>query len=134
MNKNNFLIVIGLVLLALFLSLNNPMNPFIEQPASGTDVSVFRTVAMVMGDGGAPYEDSFDHKGPLLYIVYWLAGNISWNHGIWWICFLAVLMTTLYMYKTALFFSDSKVASWVVFFLWPQHFTVIIKVAAIRKT
>ena len=31
LNKNNFLIVIGLFLLALFLSLNNPMNPFVGQ-------------------------------------------------------------------------------------------------------
>ena len=59
-----------LLVLSFLLAMANPMNPLVDVPRTGTDSSVFRTVAMVMQQGGMPYLDSFDHKGPLLFVYY----------------------------------------------------------------
>lgn len=57
-------------------------SPVINHPY--TDSSVFVYVGRVMQNGGLPYVDVFDHKGPLLYLLncfgLCLTGNIS---GIW---------------------------------------------------
>ena len=69
---------------------------------AGTDSSVFRTVAMMMDRGYVPYRDTFDHKGPFIYILNWLGMQISYYRGIWLIEFAALFGTFLYMYKIIL--------------------------------
>ena len=59
---------LGLSFVFLF---NSPLHPWIRGEST-TDSSVFRTVAMMMRYGYMPYRDSFDHKGPLLYIIEFL--------------------------------------------------------------
>lgn len=46
------------------------------------DSSVFRYVAYVMKKGGIPYRDTFDHKGPVLYLINYLGLLINLN-GVW---------------------------------------------------
>ncbi|MCR5758259.1 MAG: hypothetical protein K6F95_10195 [Selenomonas sp.] len=90
-----------LLVLSLLLALANPMNPLVEWPRTLTDQSVFRTVAMVMQQGGMPYLDSFDHKGPLLFVYYYWGMNLSYNHGVWLFCWASLLITLVFMYRTA---------------------------------
>ncbi|MBR2215316.1 MAG: hypothetical protein IJ849_06115 [Selenomonadaceae bacterium] len=77
------------------------MNPIVAWPNTGTDTSVFRTVGLAIQQGGMPYVDSFDHKGPLLYLFYWLGMNISYNHGVWLLCFISLFGTCFAMYRIA---------------------------------
>lgn len=57
-------------------------SPIINHPY--TDSSVFVYVGRVMQNGGLPYVDVFDHKGPLLYILNYLGLSITGNiWGIW---------------------------------------------------
>lgn len=67
---------------------------------AGKDSSVFRTVALMMDQGYAPYRDTFDHKGPLMYILNWLGLQISYYRGIWVIEYITLFVTFAYMYKT----------------------------------
>lgn len=67
----------------------------------GTDTWVFKTVALTMHKGGMPYLDSFDHKGPLLYILNYWGNLISYLKGIWVIEFGMDFMTFITMYKIA---------------------------------
>ena len=46
------------------------------------DSSVFRYVAYVMKKGGIAYRDTFDHKGPVLYLINYLGLLINLN-GVW---------------------------------------------------
>ena len=51
----------------------------------GPDSSVFVYVAKVIINGGMPYRDTFDHKGPLLYLINVLGLIINKDLGLWFI-------------------------------------------------
>lgn len=88
------IICVSIILAAavfLFL-LNSELYPF-GNGKSSTDSSVFRTVAMMMDKGYMPYRDSFDHKGPLLYIIDYVGMKISYTHGIWIIEYISLFLT-----------------------------------------
>lgn len=84
----------------LFL-MQSPLNLFCEYGNSTTDSSVFRTVATYMLEGGIPYKDSFDHKGPLLYILNYFGMLLGDFKGIWIIEFIGLLITFCFIYKIA---------------------------------
>ena len=88
------------IILALIFGINSPLHPWLGTEA-GTDSSVFKTVVMMMERGYQPYRDSFDHKGPFLYILNWLGNRISPYNGIWWIEVTAIAITLFMLYKTA---------------------------------
>ena len=73
------------------------------------DSSVFRYVGKVILSGGMPYRDTFDHKGPLLYLIQ-AAGMSLGSYGLWALEFLAMVITSLYLYKIARMFAGRKVS------------------------
>ena len=83
-----------------FFSLKSPLHPWVGSDAA-TDSSVFKTVALMMKKGYMPYKDSFDHKGPLLYIINWIGDCIQSYRGIWIIEFVFMVLTIWIMYKTS---------------------------------
>lgn len=64
--------------------------------AHGVDSSVFVHVAQVMHEGGTPYIDIMDHKGPLLYWINYLSlfmgkyGVLLPQYIMWMIIFCAI--------------------------------------------
>lgn len=81
---------------------------------SGTDSSVFMTVAMMMDKGYMPYRDSFDHKGPLIYLINYVGRKIAVYRGVWVLEFLFLLITVCYLYKTARILCRRKIACLVI--------------------
>ncbi len=98
------------VMLVLFIvtflyMIDSPLCFFRNAPCD-TDSSVFITIATVMKNGGMPYVDSFDHKGPLLYFINYLGLMISYYKGIWFVEFVMNYSTFFFMYKIARLVSD----------------------------
>lgn len=95
---------IGILLLFMLLSflfaLKSPLNIW-QNGDAGTDSSVFKYVAFLMGKGYMPYRDTFDHKGPLLYIINLLGNSISYYRGIWLFELITIFITLLFLYKIA---------------------------------
>lgn len=87
-----------MAIMSFFFMLKSPLHPWIGGD-TGTDDSVFKTVALMMEKGYMPYRDSFDHKGPLLYILNWIGNKISSYSGIWVIEFLFMTGTFFMIYK-----------------------------------
>lgn len=87
-------------LLSFVYLFRSPLHPWIGAD-SGTDASVFKTVAMMMDKGYMPYRDSFDHKGPILYILNWIGNRISGYRGVWVVEFVFLAATVFLIYKTA---------------------------------
>lgn len=87
-------------LLALLFGFSSPLHPWISAE-SGTDSSVFKTVALMMEHGFMPYKDSFDHKGPFLYILNWIGNRISQYSGIWVVEIVAIGVAFFVLYKIA---------------------------------
>lgn len=66
-----------------------------------TDSSVFYYVARVILNGGMPYKDTFDHKGPLLYVLNVIGLRIASMKGIWVVELLFLAGTFYLFYRTA---------------------------------
>ena len=76
-----------LFILAFIFLTKSPLHIWIRSD-SDTDSSIFLTVAMMMDRGYMPYRDTFDHKGPLLYLINYLGRHISAYRGIWFVEFI----------------------------------------------
>lgn len=102
--KHDFLInlcIVSLFFIATFIFLlNSPLHMW-NGSNSHTDSSVFKTVAMMMNKGFSPYLQTFDHKGPLLYIFNYIGLLISYYKGVWVIEFINLFVTFCALYKIA---------------------------------
>ena len=79
-------------------SINSPSHPW-NISITDIDSSVFQTIAMLMKKGYFPYRDTFDHKGPILYIINYIGYFINSSWGIWLIECFFLTATLLFMYK-----------------------------------
>jgi hypothetical protein len=83
---------ISLFLLLTVLVVISPIAPLYE-PIPSRDQGVYLYIGQKILDGGIPYRDVWDHKGPLVYYIdalgLWLTGSV-W--GVW---FLEVLFLFL---------------------------------------
>lgn len=94
----NLLTILFAGVVSFFFLLKSPLHPWIGSE-TGTDSSVFKTIALAMEKGFMPYKDSFDHKGPLLYILNFCGNKISEYKGIWLIELLFMTITLVMIYK-----------------------------------
>lgn len=77
------------------LSLASPLG------ITQTDSSVFEYVGMVLQHGGTPYVDTFDHKGPLLYLINWMGMELAGWRGPLIFEGVALEAFFLYSFRTA---------------------------------
>ena len=103
--KENTAVWLLIILGTLWFTLFSPQHPM-KQWDSTTDSSVFRTVAMMMRHGAIPYRDTFDHKGPLLYLLNWVGACINEMWGIWLVEVVFLAVTFFITYKTARLFTQ----------------------------
>lgn len=102
--------------------LNSPLHPWVGGDTD-IDSSVFRTVSLMMRNGYMPYRDTFDHKGPLLYLINYAGDMISVDTGVWVLEYISLLITLLVLYKTALLAKCSSIQAVVsVFTAWALLF------------
>lgn len=102
-------IVIGaavffIALITAFSASNTPLSV----GRIGRDSSIFHYVARVMKDGGMPYLDTFDHKGPVIYLLDALGLSLNQNIGVWIVELCFILIALIYSYKLAVLFGAGK--------------------------
>ena len=110
-NKENLIALIVAAVLAFFFLLNSPIHIW-RLADTGADSSTFKTVALMMDKGYMPYKDSFDNKGPLLFIINYLGLKISYYRGLWLIEMIFMIITYFMLYKIARL--KTKIASSVL--------------------
>jgi hypothetical protein len=84
---------------ALLICLCNPLHPLAKN-THRSDSSFFLLIGKLMQQGIMPYRDTFDHKGPLLYVISWL-GMLGGYTGVWLIGFAGMLISVMLCFKTA---------------------------------
>lgn len=99
-NLENIVALIGSFVLSILFMFKSPLHPWIGG-LSDIDSSVFKTVAFMMERGYMPYLDTFDHKGPLLYVLNYMGNQISYYRGIWIIEVIAICICFFMIYKIA---------------------------------
>lgn len=95
-----FAILLSLFVMALLAALMSPSSPWNRGEVS-TDSSVFLTIGKQIKNGSIPYLDTFDHKGPIIYIINFLGVIINETSGILIFEFVALFIALIFMYKTA---------------------------------
>ncbi len=105
-------VVVGIVifliaLLTAFAASNNPLTV----GRTVTDSSVFHYVARVIRKGGMPYRDTFDHKGPLIYLIDVLGQIMNPSIGVWILELCFIFVAAIYAYKLARLFGAGKWSS-----------------------
>lgn len=73
-----------------------------------TDVCVYSRCAMWMSDGLVMYRDMFDHKGPLVYLVYQLFTSIAGLQGVWLFDILIAGVMMGLFYRIGRLYNDEK--------------------------
>jgi hypothetical protein len=95
-----FLLFLGVALLSLFFcSSHSPFYRFTAFP----DANAYMGVARAMRHGLMPYRDVFDHKGLLLYLIYYLAAVLFPKSatGIYLISSVSLAVFLIYGYRIA---------------------------------
>ena len=98
--NENAAVIVFVLILAFIFSLNAITNLFCSN-VDHTDIYVFQYIGRVILNGGMPYRDTFDHKGPLLYVLNALGLFISGKYGMWLIEFILLAVFFFFIYKTA---------------------------------
>lgn len=93
-------------------------NSFLYVRNDWSDENVYMTIARGMHDGKTLYRELFDHKGPILYFIYYLLAFLS--KGYWPVYLLEVLSYGLfvyYSYKTIVLYVDTITVCKGLFFI-----------------
>lgn len=72
-----------------------------------TDICVYARCAEWMNQGLVMYRDMFDHKGPLVYLVYWLTSFMG-HYGVWLLDIMILFLSLFLIYRMARLFVDSR--------------------------
>ena len=98
--RQDFLVYAYIFFCAFIMSMSCLSSPFSIKPP-GIDSSVFIYVAQVILDGGMPYRDAFDHKGPLIYLIDAMGLLIDSGAGVWLLELFTIFIIFMYTYKIA---------------------------------
>jgi hypothetical protein len=86
-----FLLAAALLLSTFYIPAYNPLLG---------DKEIYRYVGQLIGKGGLPYRDVFDHKPPLIFVLYW-ASLLIGNWGLWLIDTIITLLATGLFFRVA---------------------------------
>ena len=95
---STLIIILCFAVASFAIIVNSPAFPW-RGGETGTDSSVFLTVGHQMQEGMIPYRDTFDHKGPLLYLINYFSVMINETSGFFVFEFLSIFFTMWFMYK-----------------------------------
>lgn len=116
-----FMIVLLFAIMAFFAVSTSPSFPW-NQGETTTDSSVFLTIGTQMKNGLVPYLDTFDHKGPVLYIINYFGVTIDEISGILVFEFFALFVSLIFMYKIARLKIRSRgVSAFLVFIIFSLY-------------
>ena len=108
-NMENLIASIISCILAFFFSTGGEVHPWVNK-YTNSDFSVFKTVALMMERGYMPYKDSFDHKGPLIYLINYWGNVIRPYRGVWIFELMALTVTFYCIYKVTRLVCNRKFA------------------------
>ncbi|MCF0186969.1 MAG: hypothetical protein HUJ98_10840, partial [Bacteroidaceae bacterium] len=94
------IIAFAMAVTALLVLMQSPLSPWKYEVVS-SDIAVFKYVAHIIEEGGMPYRDVFDHKGPLIFLLNVVGDLISSYRGIWIVEYAFMLATIIGMYMIA---------------------------------
>lgn len=110
--KELIFLILAATVTITFVSTSSPLYPF----NPWDDVNVFFTMGRAIKHGMIPYKDIFDHKGPVLYFVFFLAAIVSEKSfvGIWILECILASVYAVFSWKIAKLFTSPSALSLVL--------------------
>lgn len=90
--KENKFLLLFIFVYAFILTMANEFF-FASDRMQNYDQAIYQYIGHLITEGKMPYVDAFDHKGPLLYLIYAVSCLISLKWGAWLINFLVMAGT-----------------------------------------
>ncbi len=118
---HSLLVVFSLSLIVFILSMKSNYNFFLRGGNQTADGDVFRTVGWLMTKGYVPYRDIFDHKGPVLYFIQYLATFFAKVRGIWVIEILFLGITVFVTYLIGRRFGGTLASIFGILFTFSRY-------------
>ncbi|WP_137656288.1 hypothetical protein [Bifidobacterium moukalabense] len=88
----NIINIIVLFVLLLAADFTSPLHPrFVELG----DTDIFRLAGKVWSEGGLPYVDYWDHKGPLIFFTNFLGFFFGDENGVFWVDFVLMAISIM---------------------------------------
>lgn len=97
-------------ILAIILTSTTQLSPFFTQ-VPYSDSAIFITCAQWIKEGVVMYRDIFDHKGIFIYLFDIVGLSIGGFTGIWVLCLLWHILSTLFIYKICRLFTNEKASA-----------------------
>ena len=113
-DNNRIIVYLILIIFAFFLSILNSISVLNKDSYISIDVAVWTNVAKMMKEGRIIYRDIFDHKGPILLILYFFSYAIGKTNGIWFMDFLCSIVDVIVIYLIARKFNLSRMKSIII--------------------
>ena len=102
-----------IIIFAVILSMQSSSNFLCPPTEPNTDAGVWLYISSGIPLGKMPYLNSFDHKGPLLYILELVCISISKQYGIW-IMDVIVLSISFILFYKILVLKNRRVTSVII--------------------
>lgn len=100
--------VLALAGLGVFLAVQSSLMPFVRDGYISTDTSVWIQIAKEMTNGKMVYRDLFDHKGPVLFLLFSLFFRLGGITGIWILQCLMLAATITLCMKCAMTITSNR--------------------------
>ena len=93
----------------------NAISPVNDEIVFENDLAIFYTAGIAMKRGLALYKDLFDHKGPYVYFLFYIASLISEvNHmGVYILFSIFFSILFIIIYKIILLYTENKSISFL---------------------
>ena len=108
LNENKLLLLFILVY-SLILTMANEFF-FVSKRMQNYDQAIYQYIGYLVTKGKMPYVDAFDHKGPLVYLIYAISCLINMKWGPWLINFIIMAATLGISYYIAYRFVGKALA------------------------
>lgn len=109
----NIFIYIFILLISFVVSLTY-RNSLFSKSIGDTDSSIFEYFGYAMSRGLCMYKDIFDHKGPSIFIINYIAKLLG-NNGLFFIEYLFLILFFIYIYKISMLFCNNIKSILVIF-------------------
>ena len=121
--KKNKFILLFILVYAFILTMANEFF-FASNRMQNYDQAIYQYIGHLITEGKMPYVDAFDHKGPLVYLIYAASCLISIKWGAWFINFLVMSGTIAVSYCIARRFTGKAWAAVICLVLYSGFITL----------
>lgn len=110
MKKKNFIEYVFILIIAFLVITIASKNSFLYRINDWWDANAFMSVGKSWIEGFIPYQDLFEQKGPVLYLIYALASLVSKNTfiGVYLLEILSLMITLIFVRKIIKLFIDDQ--------------------------